>query len=133
MKAVAALASDDPTIVWCVGDNVSLLKFEVGPMNWLRIPVDNDKRSLDGFDGTLRYGSACFVPPCPDEKIIFSGGCFATNGFPASKVTEFTIKTIKKPKKKRPMLLKRYGHLSVYLNGIVYCVGGFSHKDLPNE
>ena len=31
------------------------------------------------------------------------------------------------------MLLKRYGHLSVYLNGIVYCIGGFSHKDLPAE
>ena len=31
------------------------------------------------------------------------------------------------------MLLKRYGHLSVYLNGLVYVMGGFSHKDLPNE
>jgi len=31
------------------------------------------------------------------------------------------------------MLLKRYGHLSVYLNGLVYVLGGFSHKDLANE
>jgi hypothetical protein len=31
------------------------------------------------------------------------------------------------------MLLKRYGHLSVYLNGMVYAIGGFSHKDLPSE
>jgi hypothetical protein len=31
------------------------------------------------------------------------------------------------------MILKRYGHTSVYLNGYVYVIGGFSHKDLPNE
>jgi len=35
--------------------------------------------------------------------------------------------------KKRSMLLKRYGHNSVYLNGIIYLIGGFSHRDLPNE
>jgi len=31
------------------------------------------------------------------------------------------------------MLLKRWGHLSVYLNGLIYCLGGFSHKDLRGE
>ena len=98
-------------------------------MNWMRIPVDNDKRSREALDGTIRYGSSCYIPPCPDEKILYTGGCYSTNGFPSSHVCEFTIKTIKRPKKKRPMYLKRYGHLSVYLNGLVYCIGGFSHKD----
>lgn len=31
------------------------------------------------------------------------------------------------------MLLKRFGHNMVYLNGTVFALGGFSHKDLPNE
>jgi hypothetical protein len=31
------------------------------------------------------------------------------------------------------MMLKRYGHCSVYMNGIIYVIGGFSHRDLPNE
>lgn len=31
------------------------------------------------------------------------------------------------------MLLKRYGHASVYLNSMVYAIGGFGHKDLPHE
>lgn len=30
-------------------------------------------------------------------------------------------------------MLKRYGHCSLYLNGYLYCMGGFAHKDLPNE
>jgi len=31
------------------------------------------------------------------------------------------------------MMLKRYGHSSVYMNGVIYAIGGFSHRDLPNE
>jgi hypothetical protein len=31
------------------------------------------------------------------------------------------------------MLLKRYGHSMIFLNGSIYAIGGFSHKDLPNE
>jgi len=35
--------------------------------------------------------------------------------------------------KKENMKLKRYGHIMKYLNGFVYAIGGFSHKDLPDE
>jgi N-acetylneuraminic acid mutarotase len=38
-----------------------------------------------------------------------------------------------KPIKKKNMMLKRYGHQSTYLNGFLYAIGGFSHKDVPNE
>jgi N-acetylneuraminic acid mutarotase len=31
------------------------------------------------------------------------------------------------------MKLPRYGHTSQYLNGLLYAIGGFTHKDLPNE
>jgi hypothetical protein len=133
MKPIDKLKSNDPNIIYCIGDNTTVLKFEIGEMCWFRVPIDNDKRSKEAFDGTLRYSSSCFVPPMPDEKIIVTGGCFETNGFPSSNVTEFAIKNLRMPIKKRPMHLMRYGHLSCYMNGFIYCLGGFSHKDLPNE
>ena len=37
-----------------------------------------------------------------------------------------------KPIKKKNMLLKRFGHQSVYLNGLVYAIGGFNHQDTPH-
>ena len=133
MKAIELLQSDDPSHIYCIGDNYNILKFEIGYMNWFKIPVSNDKKTQETFDGTLRYGSVCYIPPCPDGKIILTGGCFTTNGFPSSNVVEFNVKRIDKPIKKKNMFLKRYGHISVYLNGLVFCIGGFSHKDLPNE
>ena len=48
-------------------------------------------------------------------------------------MTEFQIKMITKPILRRSMILKRYGHISLYLNGLVYAIGGFAHKDLANE
>jgi len=102
-------------------------------MAWTKVPVDTDKKSHDAFDGTVRYSACCYIPPTPEPKIIVTGGCYVINGFPSSYVAEFLIKNIKQPKRKKQMLLKRYGHLNVYLNGIVYAIGGFSHKDLVNE
>lgn len=132
MKKLEELRSDDPTHIYCIGDNKAVLKFEIGYMNWFRTPVSNDKKTVEGFDGSLRYSAAAFCP-CAEPKILYTGGCYVINGFPSSNVCEFSVKQIHMPKKKRPMLLKRYGHLSVYLNGLVYAIGGFSHKDLPHE
>lgn len=28
---------------------------------------------------------------------------------------------------------KRFGHSCVFLNGYIYVIGGFAHKDVPNE
>ena len=133
MRPIETLQSDDPSHIYCIGDNYNVLKFEIGYMNWFKIPVENDKRSKDAFDGNIRYGSICYVPPSPDAKIILTGGCYTTNGFPSANVAEFRVKSLKTPTKKKNMLLKRYGHIAVYLNGMVYAMGGFSHKDLPNE
>ena len=133
MKKVHELISDDCSNIFCIGDYNNILKFEIGNMQWMKIPIQNDKKSSEAFDGTLRYTSSCFIPPCPEEKIIVTGGCCSINGFPSSAVAEFSLKHMSQPKKKRSMLLKRYGHLSVFLNGLVYCIGGFSHKDIPSE
>lgn len=31
------------------------------------------------------------------------------------------------------MQVKRFGHCTIFLNGYVYAIGGFSHRDVPNE
>lgn len=133
MRTLDELRTRDPTSIYCIGDNTNILKFDVGPMCWSKIPYENDARSKEAFDGTLRYTSSCFVPPAPEALVLVTGGCQITNGFPTGNAALFPIKNIRHPQKLRPMLLKRYGHSSCYMNGIVYCIGGFSHKDLPNE
>ena len=55
MKELRLLKSNDPTEIYCFGDNYSLLKFELGSLNWMKIPVENDKVTAEAFDGTFRY------------------------------------------------------------------------------
>ena len=95
-------------------------------MNWWVVNFDNNS----AYDGTLKYMASCATP---DRKIYLSGGCFTSNAYPSSMCFELSTKVINKPLKKKNMLLKRYGHNLIYLNGNIYAVGGFSHKDLPNE
>jgi len=83
------------------------------------------------YEGNLKYSSAAFIP---DRKILLTGGVYSNNCLPSS--TAFLIDlavNTDKPIKKKNMLLKRYGHQSTFVNGIVYAIGGFSHKDLPHE
>lgn len=63
-----------------------------------------------------------------------TGGVYSNTCLPSS--TSFMIDlgvNTDRPVKKKNMLLKRYGHQTAYVNGLVYAIGGFSHKDLPHE
>lgn len=95
-------------------------------MQWWTMQFDNNSN----YDGTLKYLSSC---ASPDKKIYLTGGCFTTNSNPSSICLELNTKTITKPLKKKNMLLKRYGHCSICINGLLYVLGGFSHKDTPGE
>ena len=95
-------------------------------MQWWVVNFDNNST----YDGTLKYMSSCSTV---DKKIYLSGGCFITNAYPSSLCFEINTKVLSKPIKKKNMLLKRYGHCTVFMNGYMYAVGGFSHKDIPNE
>ena len=75
MRKLSELKTVDPTEIYAIGDNLSILKFEVGPMTWLRYPVETDRRTSDIFNGSLRYASIVHIPPTPDAKIIMTGGC----------------------------------------------------------
>lgn len=94
-------------------------------MQWSVVPFDNNS----AYDGTLKYMGVCYV----DKKIYLTGGCFTNNSYPSSSCFELSVRSINKPLKKKNMLLKRYGHASMFMNGFIYSIGGFSHKDLPNE
>jgi len=121
----------DNSKLYCFGDSANILCFSVGTMTWTKVEVDraaNEGKPI--FDTKLRYLSSCFVP---DKKIIVSGGCSTQSGYAQSGTIEFQLRQMNKPLKKENMKLKRYGHVLRYLNGFVYAIGGFSHKDLPDE
>jgi len=65
----------DHSQVFCFGDNLNYLKFDVGEMSWSKHLI----QSGSDFDGTLRYFSAVFVP---DRKIFITGGCSSINSLP---------------------------------------------------
>ena len=125
--------TSDLNKIYAFGDNNKLLVFNVGQMMWTSHPFDNNS----SYDGTLKYMASCATPYSDTQpyqrRIYLSGGCFTNNAYPSSMFFELQPKTITKPVKRKNMLLKRYGHCMVYLNGAIYAIGGFSHKDLPNE
>ena len=51
MQVLERLKSDDPTAIYCIGDNINMLKFEIGYMNWFKTPISNDKKTVEAFDG----------------------------------------------------------------------------------
>lgn len=106
---------------------MGILQFNIGTMQWNVLSFENNS----SYDGTLKYMGVCFVSD--KNKIYLTGGCFTNNAYPSSYVFELQLRSLGKPFKKKNMLLKRYGHATIYMNGLIYCIGGFTHKDLPNE
>ena len=101
--------------------------FDIGKMRW----TSNCFRDHSAYDGTLRYFSVCFVP---NRKVYMTGGCYTTNAQPSSSCFAIDLWYITdKPIMKKNMIMKRYGHQCQYLNGLMYIIGGFNHRDLPNE
>jgi hypothetical protein len=102
-------------------------------MTWTATSFDNNS----SYDGTLKYMACCSTPFSDTQsyqrRIYLSGGVYTNNGFPSSMFFEFSPKTLTKPTKRANMICKRFGHSMVYLNGAIYSIGGFSHKDLPTE
>lgn len=112
----------DVSKIYCFGDSKHFFKFSIGPMLWNKLSFDEKASS---YEGNLRYFSVTFVP---DRKIFMTGGVYTTTSQPSS--TAFMIDlqvNTDKPLKKKNMLLKRFGHQSCYVNGIVYALGGFNH------
>jgi hypothetical protein len=82
------------------------------------------------YEGNLKYFSVTFVP---DRRVLMTGGVYTNNFQPSSTVFMIDLQVnTDKPLKKKNMLLKRFGHQSCYLNGLVFAIGGFNHQDIPH-
>jgi hypothetical protein len=102
-------------------------------MTWSKVEVERNGGDMGKgvvYNGDLRYMASCFIP---DKKILVTGGCNTQTGYAQSQSMEYQLRAMSRPMKKENMKLKRYGHILKYLNGFVYAIGGFSHKDLPDE
>lgn len=125
--------TSDLNKIYCFGDNPKLLTFNIGQMLWQAQTFDNNS----SYDGSLKYMACCCTPFSDSQayqrRIYLSGGVFNNNSFPSSTFFELQPKSLTKPIKRKNMQIKRFGHSMVYLNGVVYSLGGFGHKDLPNE
>jgi hypothetical protein len=42
---------------------------------------------------------------------------------------EMNTSNITVASRKKPMNIKRFGHISIYIKGSIYVIGGFYHKD----
>lgn len=125
--------TSDLNKIYCFGDNMKFLTFNIGSMQWATNTFD----PTAAYDGSLKYMACCATPfsdvQAYQRRIYLSGGCFNNNSHPSSMMFEISPKALNKPTKRKNMILKRFGHCMIYLQGACYVLGGFSHKDLPNE
>ena len=126
-EGVEVEASQDIGKIFCFGDSLNYLKFDIATMKWTQAQFSDQGT----FEGNLRYFGASFVP---NRKIYLTGGCSVVTSVASSAVYAVDLWYItEKPIKKQSLKQARYGHQSQYLNGLVFVIGGFSHRDLPNE
>lgn len=117
---------EDTGVLTCFGDAGEILQYTLGRFSWEKLKYENNA----SYTGSLKYMSCC---SSNDSRIYLSGGVLISNNHPSSTLYEINAGRIRKNIKKRNMQAKRFGHSAIFLNGYVYAIGGFSHRDVPNE
>ena len=117
---------EDTGILTVFGDSNEILQYTLGRFSWEKLKYENNS----SYSGSLKYMSCCSTS---DGRIYLSGGVLISNNHPSSTFYEINSSRIRKNIKKRNMQVKRFGHSAIFLNGYVYSIGGFSHRDVPNE
>lgn len=107
----------------CVGDTNFILKYYLEDNYWQFLQYDDKKTT---FNGGLRYSSLATLP---NQKLILTGGCHIQSEDATNLCLEINGANISMNTKLKNMHKKRYAHCSIYLNGCVYVMGGFDHKD----
>jgi hypothetical protein len=118
--------NEDTAVLTCFGDASEILQYTLGRFTWEKLKYESNA----AYTGSLKYMSSC---SSPDGRIYMTGGVLVSNNHPSSTWYEVSANRVQKNIKKRNMQVKRFGHSAIFLNGYVYAVGGFSHKDVPNE
>jgi len=104
------------------GPDSEIRLYKLGPMEWEFIGYEEACE----FNGGTKYLSACLIP---GSKVFLSGGVNLNSKTPIASCYEINKFNLKANSKKPPMVLKKFGHSSAYLNGHIYCFGGFANRE----
>ena len=114
--------SNEPAI-YCFGEADYCMKYYLNTGQWDVVPYTNeDSRLL----GSVRYAAVTVIP---GRKIMMTGGCKTSNDEPTNIVIEIKANNINKVAMLKTMIMKRYGHSSVFINGVLFVIGGYEHID----
>jgi hypothetical protein len=113
----------DMHAIICIGDTNMVLKYYLEDNYWQAIQIDEKKSN---FHGGIRYSSLCVIP---GQKLFLSGGCMSMTEEAVNSCYEISSSNISINTKMPSMSYKRYAHCSVFVNGFIYILGGFNHKD----
>lgn len=124
-KSNSFSSQEDPgePAIYCFGEADYCLKYYINKGEWDIVKFTNeDSRLL----GSVRYSS---VTSIPGQKLILTGGCKTSNDEPTNIVIEASANNVNKVKILKQMIMKRYGHSSVFINNVLFVVGGYEHID----
>lgn len=82
------------------------------------------------FSGGLKHFA---IAHSSTNKIYLCGGVSSNNHLASNVLYEINLNTFTTASKKKPMDQKRYGHSAMYIKGIMYVMGGYTHKNMPGE
>lgn len=89
--------TSDLNKIYCFGDYMKFLVFNIGSMQWQTMSFDNQSQ----YDGSLKYMACCSTPFADTQayqrKIYLSGGVFNNNNHPSSMFFEISPKALGKP------------------------------------
>ena len=111
----------DKNIILLVGEHRKLILFDTNSNKWHFSRFS----SHSNYQGMLKYTSVCSM----GERFVMTGGCSVSNLEPVRNTYVFTLQNYNLFKSYKPLTICRYGHSSIVLNGWIYVLGGFDHRD----
>ena len=100
-----------------------VLKYFMGDNYWQKINFDGKKSD---FNGEIRHFG---VTSLPNGRCVMTGGCFIQTNEASKLCFDGATSEPTRLTKIGSLKTARYGHGTCYLNGFVYVIGGFEHRD----
>ena len=114
---------DPKNLIILVGEHKKLLYYDTVRAKW-----HTSKFSVQSsYQGWLKYTSICKVEQ--NNIFVMTGGCSIQNLEPVRNTYIFSLNNLNNFKSFSPLNICRYGHSSISMNGLIYVMGGFDHRD----
>ena len=115
--------SHDPkNLIILVGEHKRLLYYDTAMSKW----SSSKFSAQSSYQGWLKYTSICSLD---SSSFIMTGGCSIQNLEAVRNTYIFSMAQLTQFKSCEPLNICRYGHSSICMNGLVYVMGGFDHRD----